>query len=347
MKALVSHGPNQPFSLETVDDPKPEKGEAVAKILACGAGLTVQHVKAGRTPIPFPRIMGHEIAAEIVELNGDCGGLTIGMPVTAYFYLTCGHCKWCLINRQTLCENFGGYVGRACDGGYAEYIKLPAKNFVPIPETLDIYKNPAEIGVICDAIATPYKVLRRGRIAPLERVAVFGAGGGLGIQMLKMVRWANCHVTAVEVDANKFQACREHGADVCVDANTNDAHEALMDASDGGFDVVIDFVSSTKSLEMGVASLGKGGRLITLGGGGGAGSELKLNGMSLLSKEIEVMGSRYCSYQEVLESLQLVGEQAHKGLMPLVTRTSGFEGLEDIHNDVEHSRITGRAALVL
>ena len=347
MKALVSHGPNQPFSLETVDDPKPEKGEAVAKVLACGAGLTVQHVKAGRTPIPFPRTMGHEIAAEIVELNGDCGGLSIGMPVTPYFYLTCGHCKWCLINRQTLCENFGGYVGRACDGGYAEYIKLPAKNFVPIPETLDIYKNPAEIGVICDAIATPYKVLRRGRIAPLERVAVFGAGGGLGIQMLKMVRWAHCHVTAVEVDTNKFQACLEHGADICVDANTNDAHEALLDASGGGFDVVIDFVSSTKSLEMGVASLGRGGRLITLGGGVGAGSEFKLNGMSLLSKEIEVMGSRYCSYQEVLESLQLVGEQAQKGLMPLVTRTSGFEGLEDIHNDVEHSRITGRAALVL
>ena len=347
MKALVSHGPNQPFSLETVDDPKPNKGEAVAKVLACGAGLTVQHVKAGRTPIPFPRIMGHEIAAVIVEVNGECGDLTVGMPVTAYFYLTCGYCKWCLTNRQTLCKNFGGYVGRACDGGYAEYIKLPAKNFIPIPEKLDIYKSPAEIGVICDAIATPYKVLRRGRIAPLERVAVFGAGGGLGIQMLKMVRWANCHSTAVEIDTSKFKACLAHGADICVDANSNDAHEALIDASDGGYDVVIDFVSSTKSLEMGVEILGRGGRLITLGGGGGSSSDFKLNGMSLLSKEIEVMGSRYCSFQEVIESLQLVAEQAHKGLMPLVTRTSGFEGLEDIHNDVEHSRITGRAALVL
>ena len=151
MKALVSHGPNQPFSLETVDDPKPEKGEAVAKILACGAGLTVQHVKAGRTRIPFPRIMGHEIAAEIVELNGDCGSLSIGMPVTAYFYLTCGHCKWCLINRQTLCGNFGGYVGRACDGGYAEYIKLPAKNFVILKSSSsksNLFDNKLIVGYI-------------------------------------------------------------------------------------------------------------------------------------------------------------------------------------------------------
>ena len=69
--------------------------------------------------------------------------------------------------------------------------------------------------------------------------------------------------------------------------------------------------------------------------------------MTLLSKEIEVMGSRYCSYQEVLESLQLVGKQSDKGLMPLVTHASVFEGLEEIHKYVEHSRIIGRAALVL
>ena len=93
MKALMLHGPGQPFSLETVDDPEPSPGEAVAKVLACGAGLTVQHVKAGRTAVPFPRILGHEIAAEIVETNGDCGSLKVGMPVTAYFYLTCGHCN--------------------------------------------------------------------------------------------------------------------------------------------------------------------------------------------------------------------------------------------------------------
>ena len=68
-----------------------------------------------------------------------------------------------VLNKSSnLCENFGGYVGRACDGGYAEYIKLPAKNFVPIPETLDIYKI-TEIGVICDAVRLPIR--QRGRIS--------------------------------------------------------------------------------------------------------------------------------------------------------------------------------------
>ena len=75
MKALTLKGPNQSFIYEDVPDPKPSKGEAVAKVLACGSGLTIQHVKAGRTKVNFPIIIGHEITAEIVELRGNCGDL--------------------------------------------------------------------------------------------------------------------------------------------------------------------------------------------------------------------------------------------------------------------------------
>ena len=164
MKALVLHGPNNPFSYENVPDPIPKNGEAVAKVIACGSGLTIQHVKAGRTEVNFPIIIGHEITAEIVELRGNCGELKVGMPVTAYFYLTCGYCKWCKINRESLCENFNGYIGRQINGGYAEYISLPAKNFIPLPNTLNYKKYPLETAIICDAIATPLKVIKKGRI---------------------------------------------------------------------------------------------------------------------------------------------------------------------------------------
>ena len=91
MKALILNGPNQKFSIENIKDPIPKKGYAVAKVLACGSGLTIQHVKKGRIKANFPIIMVI-IVAEIVEV------VTIptkNWHVTAYFYLTCGDCKWC------------------------------------------------------------------------------------------------------------------------------------------------------------------------------------------------------------------------------------------------------------
>ena len=117
MKAMVLKAANAPLVLETVPDPVPGAGEAVARVLACGAGLTIHHARAGHVPVKYPRILGHEITGEIVALGPGAEGLKIGDPVTAYFYLTCRHCKWCRINRETLCENFGGYVGRETDGG--------------------------------------------------------------------------------------------------------------------------------------------------------------------------------------------------------------------------------------
>ena len=71
MKALLLNGPGQPFSIEKIEDPTPQKGYAVAKVLACGSGLTIQHVKAGRITVNYPRIIGHEIVGEIVEINGQ------------------------------------------------------------------------------------------------------------------------------------------------------------------------------------------------------------------------------------------------------------------------------------
>jgi propanol-preferring alcohol dehydrogenase len=220
MKALVLEGPGQPFVLKDVPDPVPGPIEALARIIACGAGLTIQHVRAGRQPVDFPRIIGHEITGVIEAVGAGVTNLRVGDPVTAYFYLTCGHCRWCRINRETLCENFSGYVGRACDGGYAELMKLPATAFLKLPDGLDWKKHPAEIGVISDAITTPVKVIRRAGITPWDTVAVIGAGGGLGIHMLMLAKWARAATIAVERATEKFDACRKAGADECISATT-------------------------------------------------------------------------------------------------------------------------------
>jgi propanol-preferring alcohol dehydrogenase len=293
--------------------------------------------------LSYPRVLGHEITGEIVALGSGVTSVRVGDAVTAYFYLTCGECRWCRINRETLCDNFRGYVGREVDGGYAEYIKLPASSFVKIPDGLDWRKHPAEVGVICDAVATPLKVTRKARIMPTDVVAVFGAGGGLGVHMLQVARWARARkVIGVDVMAAKFETCVKAGADATVDASEGRVAEQLLELTGGkGIDVAIDFVSSASTLESAVAALGKGGRLVTLGGHGGS---FTAQPGEMLRKELELLGSRYATRQEVLESLDLV---ARGEIWPLVTEKVPLEHAESIHERLDRGLITGRAALMI
>jgi propanol-preferring alcohol dehydrogenase len=343
MKAMLLKGPGTPLALETIPDPDPGPGEAVARVLACGAGLTVHHARAGRMKLSYPRVLGHEITGEIVSLGAGVKSLVVGDPVTAYFYLTCGECKWCRIDRETLCENFGGYVGREVDGGYAEYIKLPASSFLKIPEGLEWRKHPAEVGVICDAVATPLKVTRKARVSPTDTVAVFGAGGGLGVHMLQVARWAHARkVIAVDLMAAKFETCVKAGADATVNASEGRVAEQLLELTGGrGIDVAIDFVSSAPTIEAAIAALAKGGRLVTLGGHGG---HFTANPGEMLRKELELLGSRYATKQEVLDSLELV---ARGEIWPLVTEKVPLQDAESIHERLDAGLVTGRAALMM
>lgn len=342
MRALVLKAAHTPFVLETVPDPVAAPGEAVARVLACGSGLTIQHYKAGRTPVDFPRIIGHEITGEIVEVGSGVDSLKRGDPVTAYYYLNCGYCPYCLSNLEPLCDNPKGLVGKNCDGGYAEYIKLPARNFIRLPEGLDYKKHPAEIGVITDALATPYKVLNRVRLKAGETVAVFGAGGGLGIHQLMMANWAGARVIAVDIAASKFDACRKAGAHETVNASKVDMVGALNDLTQGrGVDVVIDYVSATSTLEAGAKALGKRGRMVTLGG---AGKPFQLSAMTLLHKEQDILGSRYVTRIEIIETLQMV---ARGEVWPLVSEIRPLAEAEIVHERVERGEVTGRAALLI
>ena len=345
MKALLLKGPNAPFEMSHVPDPVAGPGEAVARVFACGSGLTIQHVKAGRLPVQFPRIIGHEITAEIVAVGTGVKCVAVGDAVTAYAYLNCGHCRWCQSMLEPLCENTGGgtgMVGMACDGGYAEYIKLPAHVFIKLPAGLDYKKHPAEIGVVTDALATPYKVLRRGQVKPGETVAVFGAGGGVGIHQLMLAKWARAKVIAVDVAADKFDACRKAGADEVVDASTCDAAEAPLDLTGGrGVDVAIDYVSVTSTLEAAAKALGRRGRLVTLGG---AGKSFQVSAFDMLYKEQALLGSRYVTRVEVLETFDLV---ARGEIWPLVSDIRPWTEAEAVHARVERGEVIGRAALLI
>jgi propanol-preferring alcohol dehydrogenase len=286
------------------------------------------------------RILGHEIAGEIIACGPGVDDVAPGDEVTAYFYLTCGKCKWCISGRESLCANFGGFVGRHCDGGYAEMIKLPARNFLKLPKGLSAREHAPEIGVITDALATPYKVLRRARITPTDTIAVFGAGGGLGIHMVLMAKFARANVIAVDINSDKLARCRQLGANATVDASTQDVVKTLKDITGGkGIDVAVDFVSTRATQEAAVASLGIGGRLVVLGG---AAEPFTVPGHEMLGKELEILGSRYVTRQEVHDTLAIV---ARRDVWPVVTEIRPMEEAEELHRLIERGEIFGRAAL--
>ena len=134
----------------------------------------------------------------------------------------------------------------------------------------------------------------------------------------------------------------EAGAHEIVDASKDDVVEALRDLTGGrGVDVAVDYVSSTATLEAGAKALGKRGRLVTLGG---AGKPFQLSAMDLLFKEQQILGSRYVTRIEVVESLELV---ARGEVWPLVSEIRSFEQAEELHELVENGKVTGRAALLI
>lgn len=345
MRAMVVEKPGTPFVLKELPVPEPGPGEAVAKVYTCGAGLTLQHVKAGRSPGKFPLIMGHEVTAIISAVGAGVSGLKEGDAVTIYFYLTCGTCPSCTSGRENLCDNFGGFVGRQVDGAYADYVKLPARNFLKLPDGLNYRQMPGEVGVVTDAIATPYKVIRRARIQPGETVAIFGAAGGLGSNMILTAKWAGARVIAVDRGKDKLDLARQLGADEVVDVLHNDGLNAdvpdqLRAVTDGrGPEVSIDFVSSKWTTETSLASIAKGGRHVVLGGGGDV---FSARTAEFLNRELELIGSRYCTREQVMESLQLVADGE---ITPYVGEHYRLEDAEIAHERLEQGIVMGRAVL--
>jgi propanol-preferring alcohol dehydrogenase len=335
MKAMVLEGPNTSFVKKEVPDPIAGPGEAVAKVISCGSGLTIQHVKMGRTPATFPRTLGHEITGEIVEIGPGVNSLKVGDPVTLYFYIFCGYCKKFLSGYEPLCQNISGFVGTTHAGGYAEYLKLLAQNFIVLPEGLDHKKDDAEIGVVTDALATPYKVISRANIKPDESVAVFGAGGGLGLHQVIMAKWAGARVIAVDTDPDKFEACIAAGADERVNPRDGDVVESIRDLTGGGVDVAVDYVSSTETVEAAVKTLGPHGRMVTLGG---AGEKFTANSKTLLLQEQSILGSRYVTRAQIIETLELC---ARREVWPVVSLIKSFNDAEAVHELVEQGKVIG------
>jgi len=340
MKAMVMKAWNGPYALEDRPIPKVGPQDVLIKVKACGVGLTLTNLRAGLLGGSLPRIIGHEIGGIVEEVGPMVTTCSAGDRVCVQFYLTCGHCRWCVSGRETLCENFGGFVGAAIDGGFAEFARLPERNVIQIPDGVGF----AEAGVTTDAVATNWHVFKeRTKTKPNDLVLVIGAGGGVGIHAVQVAKAFGARVIGADITDDKLELAGKYGADDVIDAAGKEiAREVMKLTADRGVDAVLDMVSTKKTMEQGIKSLGRGGTFVMVGTPRGV-TSVDFETIRLIFDELIITGCRCATRQEIQESLELVRRGVVK---PAVMNTFPLDEANRVQALIDQMKLPGRTAFV-
>src|SRR5213596_332006 len=272
--------------LEEADIPIAELGSSDVLIRVAAAGIchSDAHYRAGISRIgSLPLTLGHEIAGRVQKVGAQVANLAAGDRVCVHYLVHCGRCEFCVRGLEQFCRS-GQMIGKHGDGGYAQFIKVPARNAFALPDKISF-----EIGAImmCSS-ATALHALNKARLKPGESIAIFGFGG-LGFSALQLARAFDCdQIYVVDVNPAKLASAKMLGA-VPVDATKGNPVEQIADATNGkGADVSLELIGSAKTMRQAVQCLGALCRAALVG--------LTAESMSifpyteLINKEVEIIG---------------------------------------------------------
>jgi propanol-preferring alcohol dehydrogenase len=303
----------RPLEGQEIADPEPRAGEVLVAVRAAGICHSDAHYRAGLSPMgPLPLTLGHEVAG-VVEAFGP--GVTSHRPgdrVCLHYVLSCGACAECASGRETFCERYA-MIGHHVDGGFAEYIVVPARNAVPLPDEVSFEHG----AVLMCSSATALHALRRARFRAGESVAVFGAGG-LGISAIQIARALGARVVyAVDLRTDRLETARRLGA-IPVDAGHRDPADAIRSLAGRGVDVALELVGLPETMRQALRSVGPHGRAAIVGI---SNRTLEFDPYhELLGPEAELIGVNDHLREELGELIELV-RAGTLDLEPVVTRT--------------------------
>ena len=316
MKAAVFHKRGGIENLKFEEVPTPEIGprDALVKVRACGLNHLDIFTREGThgVRVPLPHIGGLEPAGEIAQLGAQVSNWRVGDRVLVGTAATCGECEYCTTGNDNLCTR-RKVVGVNIDGGFAEYIKIPASILLPIPDTLSFVQAAAAPS----AFGTAWHMLvTRAAIKPGEWVLILAAGSSIGVAGIQVAKHFDCKVIATASTQAKLDKTRELGADYAINyAEKNFAHEVMRITGNRGVDIVFEHVG-TDTWKKSIASLRPTGRLVTCGGTTGRFGQTDI--WSVFWKQISLLGSFAWTAEEFYPVWDLVGKQVFH---PIVDRT--------------------------
>ena len=183
MKAVRLVQTGQRLELHEIPRPQPGDDDVLVRVKAAGVCHSDAHYWAGVSRAhPLPITLGHEVDGVVVAVGANVKQLRIGQRVCLHYMVTCGSCAWCIKGNEQFCET-GAMIGKSLDGGYAEFINIPARSVFELPDEI-----PFEHGAImmCSS-ATSLHALNKARMQPGESVAIFGVGG-LGTSAIQLAK---------------------------------------------------------------------------------------------------------------------------------------------------------------
>lgn len=284
MKALCVQSPHHLVIEERTMPVINTATEVLVKVKAAGICGSDVHIYHGSSPVAtYPRVIGHEIAGEIVAIGTGVTGFAIGDRVVMDPVIHCGNCYQCRIGRRNVCKNLKVRSVHV-DGGYQEYIVLPQESMYHIPDNLSW-----EEAVMIEPFTIAEQVCSRAEITGNDIVFIMGAGP-VGLSVLKRAKMsgATCYIS--DILDTRLQLSKQYGTDATIHAGKQDTGEELIRLTNGnGATVVIDAVCSVKSFEQALGYVCPAGRVIPLGFSKEPSAIAQL---SIVAKEIDVRGSR-------------------------------------------------------
>lgn len=341
MRALyVAEAAREPV-LEVRDVPTPEAGAGEIVVEVAAAGLCGHDIAIMtgllRRGVDHGVVLGHEVSGRIAQVGDGVDALGVGDAVVASLTAACGACDRCAAGVDYRCRNGSG-VGHGADGGFAEYVRLPAVSVTPLADGVDLASA-------C-LIACPIGVAARAaksvaRMRPGETALVTGAGGGLGIHAVQVANALGAaQVFAATSSPEKLDAIDRYAPGGAILGGELDFSELVMAFTyDEGVDVVIDTVGSA-TFRSALRCLSQYGRMALLGEVEGGRTSLSLT--DIMFRDAAILGSTGASKPDIEAAVQMVASGA---VEPVIGEAVALEDAAGAVATVARREVVGRVAL--
>lgn len=338
MKAARIHefGGPEVLRYEEVADPGKRPDRVLVRIKACALNHVDLWVRKGLPGVKLPRILGADIAGEIVETGEYASGFRAGQRVLLSPMHFCNHCAKCVAGLQNECPEFT-VLGNGVDGGNCELISVPAGSVIPIPDSLD-FNQAASVPLVF--LTAWHMLVGRGNIRPGQTVLILGASSGVGIAAIQVAKLFGARVITTAGDENKLEKARGLGADHGINHYQQKISDEVRKLTHKeGVDLVIEHVGSA-TWEESLKSLKPGGTLVTCGATTGFKASIDLR--FLFSRQLSLLGSYMGTMGELYEVL---GHVFAGRLKPVVDRTFPLNEIRAAHEYLAESKMFGKVVL--